>query len=260
MKTKLLVLLQLLAILFGSNVFALEMGNQKVNITVTQSYVSRYIWRGMDLYSDDDSAYQPSLDVSLPKAFKNTDISFNVWGSFPTSSGHEIATELDYSIKAAHDFEVFNLSTGYIYIDYPKANNFLDINEYWGSFSLFKIPVLPIDISLNLFAAYETEATKGGSENGWYYSWGFGTKMPLPKSYVTQEGQAISFGITNWGNDGVAGLKPSSLYATDFSLLTSYTIKRFTFTPAFHYVANYNDDINNGDSEVWGGIDISYSF
>ncbi len=159
-----MILLQLLVVFLTSTAFALDMGDQKVNITLTQSYVSRYIWRGLDLYSDNDGAYQSSVDMALPKVFKNTDISFNVWGAFPTSSGHERATELDYSIKASHDFTAFNLSSGYVYFDYPKANDQSDVNEYWTSFSLFKLPLLPIDVSLNLFAAYETESAKGGPE------------------------------------------------------------------------------------------------
>lgn len=254
-----IILVLLFALLIVSPAYALQIEEQEVNVTLSQSIASKYIWRGMDLFADNDAALFSSVDVALPGLIKETDISMNVWGAFPMDNGHETSTELDYSLTASHDFESFNISSGYVYFDYPKANNLSDINEFWGSFSLFKIPALPFDMSFTVFAAYETEAKDGGAENGWYYSWGFGMDVPLPESQLTQEGQAASIGITNWGNDGVGGLKPSVLYATECSLSTSYTVNSFSFTPSLNYAINYEDAINK-DDEFWAGIDVSYSF
>ena len=45
----------LMVMLFGTGCFlnaasAFEINGRKVDITVTDSYVSRYIWRGLDIY------------------------------------------------------------------------------------------------------------------------------------------------------------------------------------------------------------------
>lgn len=246
---------------FANVAFSYEIGSQEVNISASQTYVTKYIWRGQDVFGDNDGAYQPSIDISLPKFLPSTDVSLNVWGAFPTNSGHEDAEELDYTLSLSTDiYDILNLSYGYTYFDYPNTASASDVQESWISLTLNEIPALPIDVALTLFAAYEYEAEGGGIENGWYYSWGFSTELPLPEIGLFQEGQALGFSIVNWGNDGVCGLEPSFLYATDFSLSTSYSFAGVDITPSINYTANYEEQINNGDEELWGAIELSYAF
>lgn len=248
-------------IFFLQDTYALEVGGQNVVITFTEAFVSRYIWRGQDLLADNDPAWQPSIDVSVPNFLSKCDLSFNVWGSFPQNAGHENAEELDYSFTIARDInEKFNLSTGYVYFDFPNTSSTVDVQEPWASFTLNKIPYLPIDVSANVFLGYDFQAKSRGPDEGWYYSWGFTTEAPLPKFAFTQDGQAIYLAITNWGNDGVADLKPDSLYATELSLSTTYALKEFFLTPSFNYTINHNDAINNGNEEAYCGIEFSYTF
>ena len=182
-------------------------------------------------------------------------------GSFPLNSGHEISTELDYSLTGSHDFlDVFNVSSGYVYFDFPKANKNSDYNEFWGSLTWLELPNLPILISATLFTGYEIEAAAEGPENGQYYSWGFVSELNLTQRKLFQEDQKLSLEVTNWGNDGVAGLKPSRLYATELSASTSYSLIGFSIIPAFHYSFSHEKEINSGDDEVWGSIDIRYVF
>ena len=245
----------------ANNSFAFQAGHQEVNVTVTNSYVSRYIWRGQDVYADNDAAYQPSVDISLPGFLRGTDVDFNVWGSFPLSKGHELADELDYTLSFSRDLsDLYNLSLGYTYYDYPKANKYSDIQEPWVSFTFNKIPYLPLDVSFNIFAGYDFAVSSGGPEEGWYYSWGLSTELPLPECSFTQNGQSLSLGITNWGQDGVAGLKPSSLYAAEINLSTAYTVGKFGIAPKLSYTINYEEGINNGNEELYGGVDVSCVF
>ncbi|MGE0269377.1 MAG: hypothetical protein AB7S78_13085 [Candidatus Omnitrophota bacterium] len=242
-----------------TQVYSLDIKNQKVNITVSQSFVTRYIWRGLDLYPENDPSYQPSLDIAFEDLVAGIDVSLNIWGGLPIGSGHESSTEADYALTLSRDFEKINVSAGYVYFDYLKANRFSDVNELWVSASLFKIPVLPVDVSFDVLAAYEYKATEGGPDNGWYYSWGFSTTVPIPKCGLTQDGQGLDASVANWGNDGASDLKPSKLYATEFNLGTTYTFGSVSVTPGFTYVWNHEDEINP-DNEIVGMIDISYSF
>lgn len=246
---------------FAGESFAFKVGEKDVDVTLSEDFVSRYIWRGQDLYPDNDAAYQPSIDISVPKLLFGSDVSLNVWGSFPLHKGHETATELDYTLTFTRSVaDVFDISVGYTYFDYPKANAKSDVQEPWTSITLNKIPVLPIDVSFTVFAGYDFEAVSGGPDEGWYYSWGFNTELPLPSIAVFQNEQTLALGITNWGNDGVAGMKSSSLYATDISLATTYVFKSFSITPSVNYTINYEDEINNGEEEIWSGLDVSYAF
>ncbi len=261
MKKKILFLLLFLGMVsLSTNLFALEIGSQEVEVTLTESYVSRYIWRGQDLFSNDDGAHQPSVDIAFPGLLQGTDVSLNVWGAFPMSGGHEDSEELDYTLTFSRDLsDLFNLSLGYTYFDYPNTGKTADVNEPWGSVTLNKIPTLPIDLSMTVFAGYDFQAAPGGLERGWYYSWGFDTELPLSQTAFSQEDQTLALGVVNWGNDGVGGLKSSSLYATELSLSTSYAFKDFSITPNLHYTINHEESINADDDEIWGGIEISHA-
>lgn len=263
MKLKILLGFILVYFCFVSpGAFALEIGSREVAVTVTDSYVSRYIWRGQDLYADNDGAHQSSIDIAFPKLFYDTDVSFNVWGSFPMNSGHEDAEELDYTLTFSRDLldEVVNISAGYTYFDYPNTASTVDVSEPWISATWNKLPFLPIEVSFTGFIGFDLQAKSGGPDEGIYFSWGFDTELPLSELAVFQEGQTLALGIVNWGNDGPADLEPSSLYATEISLSTSYGVAGFSISPNLHYTISYEELINSGNDELWGGIEVSYAF
>ena len=240
-------------------VLAVEINSQQIDITASTSYVTRYIWRGQDLYGDDDPAVQPSIDVALPESFLGSDIAFNVWGSFPLNGGHDDGTELDYVLTLSRDVldGAVNLSAGYTYFDFPRAGGTWDIQEPWVSLGINEIPALPVAVSFSIFAGYDLKAASGGPDEGWYYSWGFTADIPLPECALFQQDQALSFGVTNWGNDGVAGLEPSAFYATELSLSTSYAFSNVSISPSLNYTINHESAINSGDEEIWGGLEVS---
>lgn len=120
--------------------------------------------------------------------------------------------------------------------------------------------MLPIDVSMSVFAGYSFKATSDGPDEGWFFSWGFDTETPLPNICLFQEDQTLALGIVNWGNDGVADLDPNPLYATEFSASTSYALGKFSITPNINYALNYDEDINDGNDEFWGGVELSYAF
>ncbi|MFH1363655.1 MAG: hypothetical protein ABIH45_05575 [Candidatus Omnitrophota bacterium] len=256
-------ILMVLAMFFGGvNVQGANIGSQEVLVTLSDSCVSRYVWRGQDLYADNDGAHQSSIDVAFPKFLYGTDFSFNFWGSFPLNGGHEDGEELDYTVTFARDLldEQFNLSAGFTYFDYPNTSSTADVAEPWFSIVLNKIPFLPIDISATVFAGYDFAAKSGGIDEGWYYSFGFGAELPLTALKIFQDGQTLALGVTNWGNDGVVDLEPSSLYATELSVSTSYALGGFSLTPSLYYTINHEEQTNNGDEELWGRIELSHYF
>lgn len=247
--------------MFTIRAWAREQAAKNIRVSFTNTYVSRYIWRGQDVYADNDGAYQPDANISFENFIKNADINFGLWGSFSLNKGHELADELDYTLSISpHTEEAYSLSFGYTYYDYSNADKYSDVYEPWVSFTLNRIPHLPLDISFNIFAGYDFAAASGGPDEGWYYSWGFSIDLPLPKSLVAQKDQFLSLDITNWGEDGVADLKPSFVYATEFSLSTTYTFKYFSISPSINYTLNHKDEINSGDDEVWVGLSFEYTF
>ncbi|MBN1913683.1 MAG: hypothetical protein JW788_04715, partial [Candidatus Omnitrophica bacterium] len=119
---------------------ALELGpGTTVDITLTDTYASRYISKGQDAFADNDSSYHPSVDITFPKLIMDADISFNAWGAFALSKGHEEYDEIDYSVSLSKDIlDSWNVVLGYSYFDYPRANELVDTNDPWGSLTLKK--------------------------------------------------------------------------------------------------------------------------
>ena len=77
---------------------AVETAYGDLGIDVDATYVSKYIWRGIDKY-DDKAAFQPSVNFDL----FDSGWSFNVWYSVAGASGDSDfstvnAEEFDYSV------------------------------------------------------------------------------------------------------------------------------------------------------------------
>jgi hypothetical protein len=231
-----------------------------VDIDFSSSYVTRYIWRGQDLFPNNDGAFCPSINLSTDKLLKNTTLDLNIWAALPLSAGHQNAEEIDYTLSLTHNFlqGKITISEGYTYFDYPRINSTSDVQELWTSLSFNNLG--NSGISLNLFAGYNFKAESGGPEDGWYYSWGLSKDFLLPKGLRLQPDQSLSLSITNWGTDGAGGLPYSPLYATDLSLSTVFNLKKVTITPSLNYTVNHKDDINSGNEEFWSAIEINYSF
>ncbi len=237
-------------------------GFNQPEITASTTYVSRYIWRGQDIFSNNDPAFHPSVDVLFEDFINETSLGLNIWAAIPFNGGHEDLEETDYTLYLEDTFleEQLSVAAGYTYFDFPNTASSADVQEPWIEITLNKIPGLEIDISPSLFLGYDFAAESGGPDEGWYYSWGLNTEASLPALPIFQEGQVFSIGVINWGNDGVSDLEPDCLYATDISFATSYNVGKFSITPGLNYTINHNENINSGNEEIWGGFDISCIF
>ena len=103
-----------------------------VTTTVDVTYVTKYIWRGFNIYGS-HGAIQPSVNFALENGF-----SANVWMSYPVGSGENDAgrnngiginddlTEFDYTLAYSNsifeDVYQTNYKVGWRYYDYTKAS------------------------------------------------------------------------------------------------------------------------------------------
>jgi len=95
--------------------------SKDLGLTADMTLVTKYIWRGYDLF-DDHGAYQPSINWDI----LDTGFSVNVWGSFPFGSGNENFKELDCTIAygtSLFEDEIYAMDLGvnYIYYDFPRV-------------------------------------------------------------------------------------------------------------------------------------------
>lgn len=61
---KLLILIIAVMLYNNISVAVADAGENKLGISMDESWVSKYIWRGQDIY-DDHAAFQPSIDFDL---------------------------------------------------------------------------------------------------------------------------------------------------------------------------------------------------
>ena len=114
--------LAITVVLFGmAGVSPAQDGDLGVELDVT--WVSKYIWRGFDLY-DDKAAFQPSVNIDL----YGTGFSFNVWYSVSGASGNVNAEEVDYTLtysNTLYEGESYktNYAVGWRYYNYPDNGN-----------------------------------------------------------------------------------------------------------------------------------------
>jgi len=72
----------LATVILLSSVGLVQAQEDAVGVTLDATWVSKYLWRGIDLL-DDKAAFQPSVDVDL----FGSGFSVNVWASYPTAAG-----------------------------------------------------------------------------------------------------------------------------------------------------------------------------
>jgi len=84
----------LIAVVIFTAVGLATAGDNKLGITIDATYVSRYIWRGTDIYPNNHSAIQPSVAID----FYGTGFGLNTWSSRANRSGFENSEEIDYTL------------------------------------------------------------------------------------------------------------------------------------------------------------------
>ena len=254
-----LFILTIALMLSGMSVAA----DSDLGVDVDLTWVSKYIWRGIDLY-DDKAAFQPSATFDLGEGF-----SANIWWSTAGSSGGGGTStvdgeELDYSLTYANtvnegDQTQMDYALSWVYYDYPDApSKDTDAQEFnlvltWPQLCTFGVtPMYQV--------IYGWPSKSGGANRetaGFVHVFGMNYDFEL-------EGleQPLNFMAAAVYNDGTYGASVDHDWSHIlWGLSTSFTCPATggTFTPAIYYQTSMDDSVNPED-EFWTGISYSYSF
>ena len=232
----------------------------KLAIDLDTTYVSKYIWRGYDLF-DDHAAFQPSVNLDL----FGSGFSVNAWGSIPMGSGNGINDFQEYDYTLAYSTSVFadqpyalDLGANYIYYDFPKVNSRAvpDTQELGLSCALpnlIKIGNSALVPSYYIGKLWPTYSSLGFDVAGGYHSFALGYELSIPKTdYSLNLSTDINY------NDGMFGADHDWSHAT-IGLSSSLPVGPATFTPFLYYQISLDESVNNED-ELFGGISASISF
>ena len=238
-----------------------------VTTTVDVTYVTKYIWRGFNIYGS-HGAVQPSVNFALENGF-----SANVWMSYPVGSGendilgssiNDELTEFDYTLAYSNtvleDASQINYKVGWRYYDFTKTSTKeADMQEVFAEVSM---PNLVGNGFTPRAGVYQMWNSKSGGANsgaagtiyamGFAYGFGFDQAPEVPLTFswdiVYNDGTGHESIDHDWSHM-VFGL----------STALDCPVTNGKIVPAIYWQNSFEDTVNE-DDELWAGISFKLDF
>lgn len=242
----------------------------KLGVTLDVTYLSRYIFRGVDLYAENHSAIQPSIDIDL----YGTGFALNVLNSRANRSGFEDSEELRVGLRYANSlFKGQRYTTAYTigwsyygYPDMPKKGAIAPVADVQEAYAVFVWPrifniegLVPSYTLVHLWPAQSNSAAR--KNGGWVHVFGLGYDLAVPGFLPGTKEQIIHLSADAVYNGGVGGpaVEHDWSHAT-FGISTEFKIsENLSFIPGFYYQSSWEDSINTED-ETWCKLSMRYKF
>lgn len=159
----------------GIPVRAEEEDGLEVGLSLTA--VSQYLWRGMPYSKQDGLVWQPSVTLGIKG------LTFNVWASLDDNKGWDGlgrgGNEVDFTASYGFDVGKWGFEVGYVYYD---LNNVPKSHEVFGSLSrdVWGTPTLKVYREV-------------GDYPGWYYELSGSHSVPVTEKITFDMAAAISY-------------------------------------------------------------------
>ena len=263
------VILLTVVILLSTAGFA-QAQEDKLGVTFDVTYLSSYIWRGIDVYGrGGHSAIQPSIDID----FYGTGFGTKVFWSRAVGSGYENLEEIDLTLYYYNDIyedEIYatNYRVGWGYYGYPdEPGSERNFQEFFASLSWPKICPAGVVPSYTIIRMWPSEGGSIRNENGgWIHVLGLGYDLTVPELVPEIPEQVLHLSANLVYNDGV-GASYAGNGSVDhdwthmvFGLSTDFDLgNNLTFCPGLYYQASMDDSVNP-DDETWVSLSLKYKF
>jgi hypothetical protein len=276
MRKKGILVLAVVLLSVGGLVQAQE---DKLTGTIDVTYLSKYVWRGFDVYRD-KSAIQPTIDLDL----YGTGFGINVMGHRANSDGFENAERWDYTLYYqnglfADEAYATNYRIGWVYYNYPDNSSHtrgsIDLQELHAILSWPNVcpaGVIPSYCLVKLWPSNSGTAVgagnpvSSGTASGWAhifmldYPWTVDTGGLLPG---TSE-RVINLHTELVYNDGVgpAGQNVDQDWSNIvFGASTEFDLgNNLAFTPGIYHQITFDDSVNDDKDETWVSLGMKYRF
>lgn len=256
---------------------------KKLGVALDVTYLSSNIWRGFDLYPDDHSAIQPSIDVE----FYDTGFGLNVLSSRANGSGFENDEELDFTLRYRNSFfegekHMISYEVGWVYYSYPDrprkgpkvtaprplipvVETLADVQELYAVFAFPELLGIRGLVPSYVFShVWPAQSNSNASDNGgWIHAFGLDYGIPisvlLPEMPKEQILKLSSLVVYNSGV-GATGMVEHDWSHAVFGLSTGFALsENLTFTPGIYYQLSMEDSVNPED-EYWWSLSMKYKF
>ncbi len=237
------------------------------------TYVSRFIWRGYDIYENNHSAFQPSIDLDL----FGTGFGVNVWMSRANGSGFEDSEWLTFT--GYYGGELFSgelhamaFRVGYRYYSYPDAprrgnpliRQTAEAQEIFGYFAWPNLLPCGIVPEYSVFAYWPSvSGSTARGDAGWGHLFGVSKDISFGSIFGNQPEQVVRLGAHAFYNGGFGPAGKAADHDWShavFSISTEFDLGGgFIFSPGFNYQSSWDDSVNTSD-EYWTSLSVRYQF
>lgn len=254
-------------ILFSTGPLALAQDGG-VSGTANLTYVSKYIWRGFDIYGN-DSGIQMGANLNLA----DTGYGMKAFWSRANESGFENTEEFDITLffnNLVYEDEMYALNytfawTYYSYPDEPKTVR--NYQEFLLSLAFPKICPAGFVPSYTIVRMWPAKSGAALNDNGgWLHMLGIGYDLTLPPLIPELPEQVLHLSGSLVYNDGVgAAYVPNGSVDHDwshflFGATTDFDLGyNFALCPGLYYQASMEDTVND-DDEFWVSLSLKYKF
>lgn len=236
----------------------------ELGVTLDVTYVSRYIDKGFDIYRENHSGIQPSLDLDL----YGTGFGVKLGWFRANSSGFENDEMLDYTVYYYNSlFEGKNYAMDYqiswIYHSFPdnpkKISNTQEIEAGFSWPDVCPCGIVPsYTVSCEWPAGRNYENRNAG---GWAHTFGLSYDLAVPSLASKRTEQVLHLSADLVYNDGLGGEAVDHDWShMVFGVSTGFDLaENITLTPALYYQASMDNSVNTQD-EFWVGLSMTYKF
>ena len=241
--------------------------------TVGVTYLSKYVWRGFDIYGD-KSAIQPAVDLDL----YGTGFGVSMMGHRANSDGHENGERWDYTLYYSnhlYEGEVYETlyRLGYVHYNYPDnsshSTSSLDLQELHAVLSWPNVcpaGIVPSYVLVKLWP-YNSSTPVGsgavipgtttpstGTASGWAHIFMLDCPLTVQDFLPDAPEQVLNLHAEFIYNDGVhpgGGNADHDWSNVVFGVSTDFDLGNdFTFTPGIYHQVTMDKSLNPDKDET----------
>ncbi len=266
----------LIAVILLSTAGLAQAQEGELSGTVGITYLSKYVWRGFDVYGD-KSAIQPAVNLDL----YGTGFGVSLMGHRANSDKYENGERWDYTLyyyNKMFEGEVYETAynLGFVHYNYPDNSSHstksLDLQELYTVLSWPNVcpaGVVPSYVLVknwpyNSGTVLGSRSPTGGTASGWAHIFMLDYPLTVQDFLPDAPEQVLNLHVEFVYNDGVGpgGQNVDHDWSNAvFGVSTNFDLGNdITFTPGIYHQVTMDDSVNNDKDETWVSLSMTYKF
>lgn len=210
----------------------------EIEASASQSFYSKYVWRGMLL--DDDAVSQTDVSIS------GYGLTLGYWASTDIENNDALnSEEVDFYMDYTIEMEPVSMSLGYTYYEFPGAST--NSNEAYMGFSVDTL----LSPSVTVYYDFHDEDRGGG--DGMYAVLSLSHSIELSEDITLDLSGSAAYNGGLWVN----GKGGDALLSAG---LTIALTDNLSMSPSISYSIPWGSVEDANKEEVFGGVSLGYSF